>query len=145
MYSAEEAKNKINEYRVLLTHAEQEIDNLNHQNTEGSINPEALREELIALRNRNLTNATFADKMELVARLGVKVIPSEDLQSRSIRCNLSLNNVEGKEGNNGFTKVPLSGDMGIRTPDLPDGNRGALPIELYPHVRGNFGISRKLY
>jgi hypothetical protein len=108
IYTAEEAGNKTSEYRVAIAHAEQEIENLSHQSADG-IDPQVLREELIALRNRNLNNATFEEREELVSRLGIKIIPSEDLKSRRICCNLNLRNVGGKEDDNGFTKVTFGG------------------------------------
>jgi DNA invertase Pin-like site-specific DNA recombinase len=109
IYIAEEAGNKINEYRGTMARAEQEIVNLSRQSTEDSINPQALREELITLRNNNLANVTFEDRLELVSRLGIKVIPSEDLKSRRICCKLNLKNTEGKEEDNGLTKVTFGG------------------------------------
>ena len=109
IYTAEEAGNKSSEYRGVITRAEQEIENLSRQNAKDSIDPQVLREELIALRNRNLNNATFEEREELVSRLGIKIIPSEDLKSRRICCNLNLKNVVGEEDDNGFTKVTLGG------------------------------------
>lgn len=112
IYTAEEAQNKSTEYRGAIAHAEQEIENLNRQSAKDGIDLDALREELIALRNRNLNNATFEERAELIARLGVKVIPSEDIKTRRICCRLNLSNTQKKEGENGLTKVTFGGPSG---------------------------------
>jgi hypothetical protein len=54
---------------------------------------ELIRQELKSLRGRNLKNATFEEKVDLVARLGIKVHPSEDLKSRRISCELNIKDV----------------------------------------------------
>jgi hypothetical protein len=132
IYTAEEAGNKINEYRGAMTHAEQEIENLSRQSAKDSLNPQELREELIVLRNRNLVNAAFEEREELASRLGIKIIPSEGLKSRRICCKLNLKNLEGKEDDNGLTKVTFGGDRGIRTPDLCDANAALSQLSYIP-------------
>ncbi|MBI2287400.1 MAG: hypothetical protein HYU83_00095 [Chloroflexi bacterium] len=66
---------------------------------------EALRQELRGLRERNLKEATFEEKVDLVAMLGIKVYPSEDLKSRRIVCRLNLKKVVGEREQNDFAKV----------------------------------------
>jgi hypothetical protein len=41
---------------------------------------ELLRQELKALRDRNLHGSAFEDKANLVSKLGIKILPSEDLK-----------------------------------------------------------------
>jgi len=55
-----------------------------------AIETELLRQELKALRDRNLMESTFEERTDLVAKLGIKVLPSEDLKSRKIFCRLNL-------------------------------------------------------
>jgi len=56
--------------------------------------------------------ANFEEKAELIARLGVKVIPAEDLKTRRICCRLNMNNAQKKGGENGLTKVTFGGAEG---------------------------------
>ena len=79
---------------------------------------DSLRQELLSLRSQNLEEASFEEKAELIARLGVKVIPTEDLKTRRICCRLNMENGEKKGGKNGLTKVTLGGPWGTRTHDL---------------------------
>jgi len=46
----------------------------------------AARQSLEALRDVNLDTATYADKRNLIAKLGIKVYPSEDARSIRIAC-----------------------------------------------------------
>jgi hypothetical protein len=74
-----------------------------------AIEAELLRQELKTLRDRNLQESTFEERVDLVAKLGIKILPSEDLKSRKISCRLNLAEVnEGRE-QAGFTKVTLGG------------------------------------
>ena len=66
-------------------------------------------EELRGLPERNLKEATFEDKADLVAMLGIKVYPAEDLKSRRIVCRLNLKKVVGEREQNDFPKVMFGG------------------------------------
>jgi hypothetical protein len=55
-----------------------------------AIETELLRQELKALRDRNLMESTFGEITDLIAKLGIRVLPSEDLKSRKIFCRLNL-------------------------------------------------------
>ena len=79
---------------------------------------DSLRQELLSLRSQNLEEASLEEKAELVARPGVKVIPTEDLKTRRICCRLNMNNIQKRGGENGLTKVTPGGAGGIRTPYL---------------------------
>lgn len=57
-----------------------------------------MREELKALRDRNLDAATFKEKLDIVSRLGTKVYRSEDLKSMRVLCEPNLDRVHGDTG-----------------------------------------------
>ena len=106
------------ELRQLIINAEQEIENINTMYVRENFNLDSLRQELLSLRSQNLEEASFEEKAELIASLGVKVIPAEDLKTRRICCRLNLENTQKKGGENGLTKVTFGGAGGIRTPYL---------------------------
>ena len=58
--------------------------------TLASANLDAMVAELNALRTKNLDEANFNEKQEVVARLGIKLYPSEDLESLRVKCQLNL-------------------------------------------------------
>jgi hypothetical protein len=73
------------------------------------------------LRDQNLQESTFEEKTGLVARLGIKILPSEDLKSRKILCRLNLAKINNPEREQpGFTKVTFGGPLWTRTTDPPD-------------------------
>ena len=51
-------------------------------------------EELKALRDRNLDEVTFAEKLDIVYKLGIRVYPSEDLRSMKVLCQLNLEQLQ---------------------------------------------------
>ena len=111
-YTPEEVQTKLAEHRQAITRAESEIGKLREQMANrglGLAEVELLRQELKALRDRNLQEATFEERADLIARLGIKVIPSEDLRSRKIFCRFSLAEVNQKREQAGFTKVTFGG------------------------------------
>jgi uncharacterized protein YfdQ (DUF2303 family) len=61
-----------------------------------NFNLDSLRQELLSMRSQNLEEASFEEKAELISRLGVKVIPTEDLKTRRICCRLNLNITQKK-------------------------------------------------
>jgi hypothetical protein len=91
-----------------------------------NFNLDSLRQELLSLRTQNLEEASFEEKAELIARLGVKVIPTEDLKTRCICCRLNLDNVQKKGGENGLTKVTFGGPWGT-VPELLFEKKGLIP------------------
>ena len=99
LYTLEEAKIKKESYQQSIDKANTEIARLKSEIrgfTQQEV--EILRQELKVLRDRNLEEATFDERIDLVARLGLKVLPSEDLKSRRISCHLPLiNNTGGRE------------------------------------------------
>ena len=65
----------------------------------------SLRQELKALRERNLKEASFKEKADLVAMLGIKFYPAEDLRSRRVACRLNLTKVAGEREQSDSVKV----------------------------------------
>jgi hypothetical protein len=118
VYIEAEAVAKVKELRQLMANAKQEIENIKNMYVRENFNLDSLRQELLSLRSQNLEEASFEEKAELIARLGVKVIPAEDLKTRRICCRLNMSNNQKKGGENGLTKVTFSGAGGIRTPYL---------------------------
>ena len=97
LYSLYDAKRRIDEYRETSAKAEREIHRLRERinnSTSGTIDLEALREELKVLRDRNLDAASFEEKLDIVSKLGIAVCPSEDLQSMRVLCRLNLGQAE---------------------------------------------------
>jgi hypothetical protein len=120
-YTPEEVQVKLGEYRQAIARAQSEIGRLNKQMTNRSlsaIEAELLRQELKGLRDRNLMESTFEEKIDLVAKLGIKVMPSEDLKSRKLFCHLNLAKVNDEREQAGFTKVVFGSAYRIRTGDL---------------------------
>ena len=96
VYSLDEAKKRIADLQETIAKAEDEIRRLQKAlqvkcSGTGDIN--AMREQLKALRDRNLDAATFEEKLDVVSRLGIKVYPSEDLKSMRVLCDLNLDRV----------------------------------------------------
>ena len=120
-YTREEAQAKLSKHREAIARADSEIARLRHQIANrglGSAEVELLRQELKALRERNLLQSSFEEKVDLVAKLGLKIMPTEDLKSRKILCRLNINEVNGEREQDGFAKVTFGGAEGTRTPGL---------------------------
>jgi hypothetical protein len=120
-YTPEEVQAKLAERRQAVARAEAEIERLEKQMANkglSTLEAELLRRELKALRDRNLTQSPFEEKADLVAKLGIKVLPSEDLKSRKILCRLNLTNVDDEKEQSGFAKVMFGSAYRIRTGDL---------------------------
>jgi hypothetical protein len=70
-----------------------------------------LRLELNALRNRNLGEASFQERVDLIAKLGIEISPPEDLKSRKILCRLNIAKVNEEREQSGFAKVTFGGSL----------------------------------
>jgi len=112
-YTPEESQTKLAEHREAIARAESEIGRLLDQMANRGISTleaELLRQELSTLRNRNLEEASFQERADLIAKFGIKILPSENLKSRKILCRLNiakLNTIERVQS--GFTKVTFGG------------------------------------
>jgi len=81
VYTTGEVKEKMGEYRDLISHAETEIHRLHDIMGQKAISRQTKEEALQILesiRDTNLENASFDEKRNLIAKLGIKVYPSED-------------------------------------------------------------------
>jgi hypothetical protein len=94
LYNLDEAKSKVNNYLVTIKQAEQEIERLirltGGQNSK--VDVEELKKELERLVQANLDKATFAEKRDIINKLGIGVYPSEGLKTMKIRCSLNFGN-----------------------------------------------------
>jgi site-specific DNA recombinase len=135
VYTEVEAVAKVKELRQLIANAEQEIENINAMYKRENFNLDSLRQELLSLRSQNLEEASFEEKAELIARLGVKVIPAEDLKTRRICCRLNMNNTQKKGGEKCLTKVTFGGAGGIRTPYLLTASQTFSQLNYSPTIK----------
>jgi len=111
-YTPEEVQIKLTEHREAIAKAETEIGGLREQMSNRGLSvfeAELLRQELKALRDRNLRESTFEERADLVAKLGIKILPSEDLKSRKISCRLNLTEVKEEREQAGLAKVTFGG------------------------------------
>ena len=105
LYAIEEAKEWKAKYLQEIQEAEAETARLSSE-VGGFTQEQAqdLYHELKKLRECNLNEATFDEKVELVTRLGIKVCPSEDLKTRRIICRLNMANNNGEREQVGVAK-----------------------------------------
>jgi hypothetical protein len=81
VYTTAEVNEKMGVYRNLISHAEMEIhrlDDIKGQKTISRQTKEEALQILESIRDINLENASFNEKRNLIAKLGLKVYPSED-------------------------------------------------------------------
>ena len=99
IYTLEEAKRRISILQDVVTRAEKELLRLQATAQSPALQSANLRvivEGLSALRSRNLDEATFDEKLEVVSNMGIKVYPSEDLKSMKVHCELNLDPPDSK-------------------------------------------------
>jgi len=117
-YTQDEARIKIADHRETIAKAEAEIVRLSDQMANTKVNAaeaELLRQQFRGLRDRNLQESTFEERADLIAKLGTKILPSEDLKSRKISCRLNLAKVNEEREHAGFAKMTFGGPGEIRT------------------------------
>lgn len=93
IYTTDEARNRIASYQNAVAGAEQKIEKLQKQmDTSGFdiSDVDALRHELKALSQKNLKEAAFDEKCNLISKLDIRVYPSEDLKAIHIKCGINL-------------------------------------------------------
>lgn len=79
LYTLEEAKRRRAEHQAAIALAEGEIRRLENmlQSDGHKVAPlDAIRIEIRSIRDMNLDNATHEEKVDVIARLGIKVYPS---------------------------------------------------------------------
>ncbi len=119
LYSLEDAKIKKRKYILVIEDVQSEISILRKQ-VESRITQdtlENLKHDLETLLNKNLGDTSFEDKLDLVAGLGIKVYPSEDLKSRRIKCGLDINSFQKTGEQTGCAKVVYGRPYRSRTCD----------------------------
>ena len=111
-YTPDATRTRIAEHQEIIARAEAEIKGLQDQMANKDLSTteaELLREQLRNLRDRNLRQAAFEEKVDLIAKLGLKILPTEDLKSRKIYCRLNFTQVNKERKQHGFAKVTPGG------------------------------------
>lgn len=81
IYTAEEVEERISAFRTLISRTEKEkrrLENIMEQYVVGQNTIEMVCQSLEDIRSEKLDNASFSDKQDLIAKLGIVVYPSED-------------------------------------------------------------------
>ena len=93
VYTAKEVDERIKTFRTLISKAEKEqrrLESIMEQQVTSQSTIEMVRCSLEEIRNENLETASFIDKQELIARLGIVVYPSEDHKTVRITSKLPI-------------------------------------------------------
>jgi len=93
VYTAKEADERVKVFRALISKAEKEkrrLEGIMEQQVGSQKTVEMVRLSLEGARNENLESATFSDKQELIAKLGIMVYPSEDHKTVRITSKLPI-------------------------------------------------------
>jgi len=128
LYTLEEAKLRKRKSQEAIDAARLEIETLRKQ-IGSSFTPdgvEKLRLELKNLQDRNMIEASFEKRLDFVAKLGIKVYPSEDLKSRRIKCGLGIKEIQKTGEQGGFAKVVFGRPYRSRTCDTLIKSQGVL-------------------
>jgi hypothetical protein len=141
IYGLDEARKRIADLQQTIAKAEEEIQRLQEtvqarRSSTADIN--VTREELKALRDRNLDATTFEEKLDIVSRLGIKVYPSEDLKSMRVLCELNLDRGHADTGGSGIES------KGIRANVDSDSAIECRKVTIGPPVRTTLTVSRGL-
>ncbi len=128
IYSLDEAKQRIAECEAAIAKAEQESKRLQTEMNRcdaGAADIEAVNRQLKALRERNLEDASFEDKLDMITKLGIRVYPSEDLKTMRVTCGLNLQFEHDGEDENAVEcrKVMFGSPSRIRTYNLAVNSR----------------------
>jgi len=120
IYSIDDAKVRIAGCQDAIGKAEQEIRRIREQVSNYStsaIDSDTLRQELQQLATKNLEEATFEEKRDIINKLSIRVYPSEDLKTMRVKCGLKLM-IEGD--NNGSVGEDGGGIVMFGLPKLVD-------------------------
>jgi len=96
--------------------AQVEINTLKERLKAGGFTADAvksLRLELKDLQNKNMAEVSFEERLDLIARLGIKVYPSEDLKTRRIKCGVDIRGIQKTGEQDGLVKVVYGSAYGI--------------------------------
>ena len=97
IYSLDEAKEQIARHQRTTAAGEKEVQRLRDSRKTlipVSTSPEVIRKKLEALRDENLSEATFEERLDIISRLHITVYPSEDLRSMKVHCELNLEQLQ---------------------------------------------------
>ena len=124
------AKGRISELQSTISKEDTEIQRLQERlNALGSraINYDEIKANLRALRDRNLYEASFEDKVDIISKLGISVCPAEDLSTMKVTCQVNLQRLSSQNEkqntkvkddlNKGCGKVMVGEPPGYRTRD----------------------------
>ena len=93
VYTAKEADKRIKVFRTLISKDEKEkhrLENILEQQVVSQNTIEIVRRTLEEIRDENQESASYKDKQELIARLGIVIYPSEDHKSVCITSKLPI-------------------------------------------------------
>jgi DNA invertase Pin-like site-specific DNA recombinase len=93
VYEQIEAKARIAQHNAVISNAEEEIRRLSpggQTSLPGELDLESLKRELRILRDRKLDEASFEEKLDLIAKLDIGVYPSHDAKSIKVTCRMDL-------------------------------------------------------
>jgi hypothetical protein len=93
VYTAKEVDERIKVFRAFIYKTEKEkrrLENIMEQHVASENTIGMLRRSLEEIRSENLDNASFSDKQELIARLGIEVYPSADHKNVRITSKLPV-------------------------------------------------------
>ncbi len=92
-YTAKEAEERTRDFRALIARTEKEkqrLETIIEQQVTSQNTIEMVRRSLETVRDVNLDNASFSDRQELIAKLGIVVYPSEDHKTVRITSKLPV-------------------------------------------------------
>ena len=130
IYTLEEAQSRTLQLQVSIKDVEGETERLRRRagagpHTEGQLR--AAREELARLRDRNMDEASFDERQEIISRLGLRVYPAEDLQTMQIKCRLAMSDFPGSESGGQVSTEKPSGNPHTSASELELGCREVPP------------------
>ena len=140
LYTSNEAEQRLSNHRCTIDKAKVEIERLQAISEQETFRPSDIQKmvkSLKDLRDRNLSEASFEERQDIIAKLGIKIKPTEDLGARTVQCRLNLHSFIGKS-NADDCAIVLSGTPGgIRTHDLSLRRAALYPAELQAHILEN--------
>ena len=98
MVRQREAEENIQAYRNLISQVEKEVYRLQKIMAQQALNKKTKEEMcrvLDTIRDINLKNVSFNDKQNLIAKLGIKVYPSEDWCNIKVTTAIDLASLDG--------------------------------------------------
>ena len=129
LYELDEAKARMAGHQAALAMAEEELRRLQVNTTSPALDVdelESLKEDLKSLRDKNLDQATFEEKLDIISKLDIKVYLSEDVRSIRVTCHLGL---PARMSHEQFHATNTTGKYSSRESEPPDGCGKVLSVE----------------